>query len=82
MPVRTPSYRLHKSSGQAVVTIHGRDHYLGKHGSPESEQAYRRVVAEWLASGRVGQDARREPGSSGPTVEEVILAFWRRAETC
>ena len=35
MPFRTPSYRLLKSSGQAVVTIDGRDHYLGKHGSPE-----------------------------------------------
>ena len=29
MPVRTPSYRLHKPSGQAVVTLDGRDHYLG-----------------------------------------------------
>ena len=24
-----PSYRLHKPSGQAVVTLNGRDHYLG-----------------------------------------------------
>jgi hypothetical protein len=24
-----PKYRKHKASGQAVVTINGRDHYLG-----------------------------------------------------
>ncbi len=27
---RVPSYRRHKSSGQAVVTLNGRDVYLGK----------------------------------------------------
>ena len=33
MPLRIPSYRLHKPSGQAVVTINGRDIYLGKYNS-------------------------------------------------
>ena len=28
--VRTPTYRRHKPTGKAVVTIDGRDHYLGK----------------------------------------------------
>lgn len=27
---RIPSYRLHKPSGQAVVTINGKDIYLGR----------------------------------------------------
>ena len=27
--MRTPSYRLHKPSGQAVVTLDGHDVYLG-----------------------------------------------------
>jgi len=31
--LRTPSYRRHKPTGQAVVTIHGRDFYLGRFGS-------------------------------------------------
>jgi hypothetical protein len=26
MPARIPSYRLHKPTGQAVVTLAGRDH--------------------------------------------------------
>lgn len=49
---RTPSYRLHKPTGQAVVTLDGRDVYLGVHGTPASRKAYDRAVAEWLANGR------------------------------
>ena len=30
---RVPVYRLHMGSGQAVVTIEGRDIYLGTHGT-------------------------------------------------
>ena len=33
---RVPSLRHHKPSGQAVVTLSGRDVYLGPHGSPEA----------------------------------------------
>ena len=37
MPARkgckTPSLRHHKPTSQAVVTLDGRDFYLGKHGS-------------------------------------------------
>ena len=37
--VRTlPKYRKHKASGQAVVTLNGRDHYLGPHGT-QGQQA-------------------------------------------
>jgi site-specific recombinase XerD len=47
-----PSYRLHKATGQAVVTLNGRDHYLGRHGSQGSRDAYDRLTAQWLAGGR------------------------------
>jgi hypothetical protein len=52
-----PSYRLHKQSGQAVVTLtdgagRRRDTYLGRYGSAESRAEYARVIAEWEASGR------------------------------
>jgi hypothetical protein len=52
-----PTYRLHQSSGQAVVTLpdglgNRRDVYLGQHGTPESEAEYGRVIAEWQATGR------------------------------
>lgn len=49
-PKRTPSYRLHTPSGLAVVTIDGKDIYLGRHGTPESEEQYHRLIVEWLAN--------------------------------
>src|SRR5262245_16545914 len=52
MSTRTPSYRLHRASGQAVVTLSGRDHYLGKFGSTASKAEYERLTSEWLRNGR------------------------------
>jgi integrase len=74
MPVRTPSYRLHKPSGQAVVTLDGRDLYLGRYGSVESRGEYDRLVAEWLAGGR-----RLAPGADA-TVSEVMVGYVRHAD--
>ena len=47
-PRKIPAYRLHKPTGQAVVTLNGRDFYLGRHGSPASRDEYDRLIAEWL----------------------------------
>ena len=52
MSKRIPSYREHKPSGQAVVTLSGKDHYLGPWQSEVSRAEYDRLVAEWLTSGR------------------------------
>jgi hypothetical protein len=41
-------YRKHKASGQAVVTLNGRDSYLGPHGNNASNALYERLIAEWL----------------------------------
>jgi integrase len=57
MPSRTPkdpSYRLHRPSGQAVVTLSGRDFYLGRFGSVESHERYGRLIREWKANHRLG----------------------------
>ena len=48
-----PSYRHHEARGLAVVTLDGRDIYLGPYGSAESKAAYDRTIAEWLANGRI-----------------------------
>lgn len=48
---RVPGYRLHKPSGQAVVTLAGRDHYLGPHGSDASHAKYQRLAAEYVRNG-------------------------------
>jgi integrase len=75
---KTPSYRLHKPTGQAVVTIGGRDFYLGKHGTKASRDEYDRLVAEWLANGR------RLPSSAGGTADlsivELIAAYLEHAK--
>lgn len=47
-----PKYRKHRVSGQAVVTINGRDHYLGPFNTKASKVEYDRLVTEWLSSGR------------------------------
>ena len=41
-----PSYRKH-ASGQARVTINGRDYLLGLHGTKASKREYDRLVAEY-----------------------------------
>jgi integrase len=53
-PNSVPTYRFHKPSGQAVVTIRGAggkrtDVYLGAHNSPESRAEYTRILQELAA---------------------------------
>ena len=50
-PDKLPKYRKHRSSGQAVVTIGGRDQYLGPFGTKASRAEYDRLVGEWQANG-------------------------------
>jgi integrase len=83
MPVqasRVPSYRLHKPTGLAVVTIGGRDVYLGKHDTPESRAEYDRLIAEWLAAGRRPMLADEGPGAD-LTINEMLLAYLNHADT-
>ena len=77
-----PAYRLHTSSGQARVIINGEHICLGKFNSLESPQKYDRLIAEWMAKGR--PRAKIEPirqACNGPSVNELILAFWQYAIT-
>lgn len=71
-----PRYRKHKASGQAVVTLNGRDHYLGPHGSRVSRTQYDRLVGEWLANGRRPMVA----DAAGITVVELLARYWHYAK--
>ena len=71
---RVPSYRRHKPTGQAVVTINGRDIYLGKWNSAASKDEYDRLIAEFLANGR------RLQSDADATVVEVLNAYRKFAE--
>ncbi len=78
--VRVPSLVQHKPSGRACVRIAGRDIWLGKWGSPQAEERYRRVVAEYLAHGRLPAASATAGSSDGPLVNELILAYGRHAK--
>src|SRR3954453_5623607 len=66
---RPPSYRHHKGTGQAVVTLNGKDFYLGVHGTPASKQKYDRLIAEWYANGR--QVMPKGAAAKAITVNEI-----------
>jgi hypothetical protein len=78
-----PSYRLHKASGQAVVTLTDaalgvrKDRFLGPHGTAGSRAEYARVIAEWEARGRRLDD----PGPADLTVAELLVRFLAHAKT-
>lgn len=72
--LRVPSYRYHKPTGQAVVTINGRDLYLGKWNSAASRAEYDRLIAEFLANGR------RLQSEADGTVVELLNAYRMFAE--
>ena len=77
LTLRPPKYRKHKVSGQAVVTLNGRDFYLGPYGSKASRVEYDRLTAEWLRNGRCLPHCDR----SDTTVVEVIAAYVKFAKT-
>jgi len=58
-------------SGQAVVTLNGRDIYLGKWNTKASRAEYDRLIGEWLAGYRC-----LPHGHDGVSVAELALAYW------
>jgi integrase len=73
---RLPTYRLHKPSGQAVVTLAGKDYYLGPHGTEASKAEYDRVISLWIAGGR----GPLQQTKGELAVAELILAYWKHVE--
>ena len=70
-----PKYRKHKPTGQAVVTLCGKDFYLGPHGTKASKTLYDQKIAEWLAGGRsipLFDDFM--------TLAELIAKYWKFAK--
>ncbi len=69
---KLPAYRRH-ASGQAIVVINYKTHYLGSHGSKSSRMLYDRLIAERLVSDR------RTPTESTESVNlsQIISAYWK-----
>lgn len=74
---KPPSYSLHKASGQAVVKLDGRSHYLGAYGSPESHAAYRRLIAEWAVARPLATVPKQSPEEirADLRVNELLVAY-------
>jgi len=79
---KLPSYCRHKASGQAVVTVDGRDVYLGPYASPESEKRYEQVIARLLASRQ--SSTLRACGETIPRddlrIGELLVAYLEHAD--
>jgi integrase len=73
--VRVPALRHHRPSGRAVVTLDGKDYYLGRYGSQESKAEYQRLLAEFLSGGL-------RAGSAAPdlTINELAARYLRFAD--
>src|SRR3954465_12711855 len=74
---RNPSYRKHRASGQAIVTLDGQDIYLGPFGTKTSRAEYDRVMGEWLANGR-RLTSKLPIGDL--SIAELVQAYWKHAE--
>jgi integrase len=73
---RNPSYRRHRASGQAIVTLNGKDFYLGPWRSAASKAEYDRLMGEYLANGR-----RIDPVDAGEmTISGVLARFLDHAK--
>lgn len=72
--LRVPTMRLHKASGQAIVTLAGRDHYLGRWDDPTKHERYRRAIAEWMSSGCPRKPLQPSPRAA-LTIDQLADAY-------
>jgi integrase len=70
--ISEPTYQLHKGSGQARTVINGKSIYLGKYNSPESQDRFNDIKAEW----RSRQSAERYT----LTIDNLCLRFLEHAD--
>jgi integrase len=73
--VRQPSYRYHKARNCAVVTINGKNFYLGAYDSPESHEKYARLIAKWQADGKDLAPITTTSINGGLTINALILLY-------
>ena len=69
-----PQYRFHRARSCAVVTLNGRNHYLGEWQSPASLEKYARLLSQWQR----GELEAPEP-AGGPTVGSLALRYMEHA---
>jgi integrase len=81
-PIPQPSYRHHKARACAVVTIGGKNHYLGAYDSPESHEKYARLISEWRRNASVSPPPPTSASGDAPPMllGGLILAYFRHVQ--
>lgn len=80
---RIPKLRRQKNRrgpDRAFVELNGDRFYLGPYGTPESREAYRRTIAEWLATGQPPAREKRTGGADAPTIAILAARYLEWAE--
>ncbi len=75
----TPGLVHHRASDQDRVCIHGRDFCCGRWDDLETDTRYRRIVAEYIATGRLPSGPGEPQSDTGLSVHELTVAFLRHA---
>ena len=77
---KPPKFRIHKTSGRALVVLNGVTLYLGYGDNAGTRAAYHRAVSQWEASNR--QVVPRPEGAAGglQAATEGITVILRQAE--
>ncbi len=63
---KSPTYRLHKATGQACTTIRGKTYYFGRHGTAASKRKFKDLLAKYLLA--------PDPTTFGEEVNKLTLA--------
>lgn len=72
---RIPKYCHYKPKDLAVVRINGKDYYLGKHNSPESQEKYAQLIAEHFRAGGIAAPLTHLNGGD-LTINELVARYW------
>lgn len=73
-----PKYCLHEARNLAVVTIDGRDQYLGPYGSAESRKLYAKLIA---GAEKPAEPLERPESASDLLIGELTLLYVQFAGT-
>ncbi len=80
--LKVPTYGHHKPTGQARCYVNGKTVYLGKYGSEESRIRFGEIVAKVISGRPVDPFVTKSADpEAGLTINELVLAFMRHAET-
>lgn len=78
--MRIPKYRLHRASGQAMIEWRCRRYYLGRYGSADSREKYKRFLEERILPLLPVKEEARLIAARGLTVAELCDAYLDHAK--